>query len=168
MMEVLICLECGERVAHCQCLDNDPLVRWHQIQNKLVDLSKQLASNPGAVGLSAWKEIIKLGHELNKIEGIDTDTIEKVGMPEEIWVVDLIQGDDYRFRDCEILGSEKDAMDYIEAIQSKDQRFPRMYVFGGPWNITPDKIRTVDSALNRFEELYIDRDDDADGDAVEA
>ena len=175
MTEVLICLKCGETVTQCQCASTDPLARWYQIRNELVNLCKSITLECQlSVSGSNFAQLVELTEEMIKIEGCDPDCdcrichdlgrntwdsnypnildvrLNPAEMPDEIWVVDLCQRDDYRFRDCEMFTNAADASAYIESLADN----PLMTSVGGPWNITPEKVRTLESALERLHENY--------------
>lgn len=152
----------------------DPLARWHQIRGELVNLSKALVKGP--MSIAGWKEPIvneirSLASEMLVIEGCDPDCDckychalkrnawdlnypnlpDRVFEPDEIWIVDMCSSDDYRVKDAEIFRNEATSDAFILALEASGSG---MVANGGPWKITPDKIRTLETALIRLDEIY--------------
>ena len=69
----------------------------------------------------------------------------------EIWVVDLCQFDDYRFKDAEFFETLDDANAYIEWIKENDGN---MVSVGRPFPIRSNQILTLEDAKKRYNSLY--------------
>ena len=78
----------------------------------------------------------------------ENQTRQDDGIDEPIvWIVDLCQEDDYRFRDAEYFQTAKEAEEYIEWL--KQQSGPMVY-FGGPYHVRESQILTVAQAKQRY------------------